>query len=381
MVGLLLIALVAAAAPTVGALSRSTLVLLDLQGDPALAAFRPALIHERAEFPTAGIGPASGWIVRPAQGQFTGALLVPGLQLDLDEPNVRRGVDALARIGLAVLVPDVGGVNEAREDPQLAAEHLLTAGSDTRYEETLVGAFQHLRAAPYVKQQRVAILGFSLGASLAAIAAADPRISGQVAFLHWFGGYYDAGGLLLAMATHQIAGDQGPTAWVPAPWVVDRFSRGLITASLPDEDERAEVIELLERRWSGASVTAPEDIAGLSPDGRRLLGLLSGCTPEEAAIYVAALPQQVTRLLQRVSPRTYLSGLKAPVYVLHDRGDSFIPVSESRRFWAALPPVERASYLEVSLFDHVMPDRGGRAGVPWDLAPLLFYLTGLVMLT
>ena len=58
--------------------------------------------------------------------------------------------------------------------------------------ENLVWAFQHLRKLDYVDPSRIGMAGFSVGGSFIMVAASDPRISDDVAFVNAFGAYYDA---------------------------------------------------------------------------------------------------------------------------------------------------------------------------------------------
>ena len=52
--------------------------------------------------------------------------------------------------------------------------------------------FQYLQQQPYVKQDKIGFIGVSVGAPLALLAAADPRINKDVAYVVSFGGYYNA---------------------------------------------------------------------------------------------------------------------------------------------------------------------------------------------
>lgn len=53
--------------------------------------------------------------------------------------------------------------------------------------------------------------------------------------------------------------------------------------------------------------------------------------------------------------------MRAPLYLLHDRGDRFIPWPQSEQIAAAYPPVV---YHRVDLFQHVDP-KPGNFSVLW----------------
>src|SRR5687767_14470880 len=80
-----------------------------------------------------------------------------------NHPVVARVAEALARTGVVVLVPDSAVLLEG---------HLEVGEIDG-----VVRAFQLLAARPEVDPERVGIIGFSVGGSLALLAAADERIA------------------------------------------------------------------------------------------------------------------------------------------------------------------------------------------------------------
>ena len=88
-------------------------------------------------------------------------LLVFGVNnLGRNHPAIVRVADALARTGVAVLVPD--------------SRTLLEGRLEVAEIDGVVEAFQTLAARPEVDRERVGIVGFSVGGSLALLAAGDP---------------------------------------------------------------------------------------------------------------------------------------------------------------------------------------------------------------
>src|SRR5918997_5380568 len=103
-------------------------------------------------------------------------LLVFGVNnLGRNHPVIARVADALARTGVAVLVPDSRTLLEGR----------LEVGEI----DGVVRAFQFLAARPEVDRERVGVVGFSVGGSLALLAAADPRIATGVRWVNAFGAF------------------------------------------------------------------------------------------------------------------------------------------------------------------------------------------------
>ena len=130
-------------------------------------------------------------------------LLVLGVNnVGRNHPVVERVADGLARTGVAVLVPDSRVLLEGR----------LEVGEV----DGVVRAFELLAARPEVDPQRVGIVGFSIGGSLALLAAADPRIADEVQWVNAFGAFADASTYLASVAAHAYRTDDGSRGAVDA---------------------------------------------------------------------------------------------------------------------------------------------------------------------
>src|SRR5262249_23711872 len=146
--------------------------------------------------------------------------------------------------------------------------------------------------------------GFSAGSSLAAIAAADPAIRHQVAFLHWFGGYYSAADVVLAVAGHQAVIDGTTTPWTPSEHVVQHLDQALISTLSEPSDQ-----EVLTREFLDHGEVNPQNLATLSPAGRQIQELLAAASFERARSALAAFPPSVLATLDQVSPNRYISDI------------------------------------------------------------------------
>src|SRR5918992_1888023 len=123
-------------------------------------------------------------------------LLVFGVNnLGRNHPAIERVADGLARSGVAVLVPD--------------SRTLLAGRLEVGEIDGVVRAFQLLVARPEVDRTRIGIVGFSVGGSLALLAAGDPRIAEQVGWVNAFGAYADASTYLAAASAHAYRGPDG----------------------------------------------------------------------------------------------------------------------------------------------------------------------------
>jgi acetyl esterase/lipase len=286
------------------------------------------------------VGHVDSDVYLPAAGGRHGALilLLGAVGFPRRDPALVRFADGLSRAGAVVLIP---------ESSNLQQGDILPGEVDG-----LLQAVTYLRARPEVDPERVGFLGFSVGGSLAILAAEDERGRDQIGFVNAFGSYYDARDLLRAVATRQIRVDGQMVPWAPSELTVWVFSRQLIQP-LPDERDR----DILARVLLDKEPQALADLGNLSADGRLVLELFLEPKPERVDAIIADLPPALRERLAGISPSRGLEHLAAHLYLMHDRSDSYIPFTESRKLTAAAPPGTFRAYGEFDLFAHVMPDR------------------------
>jgi acetyl esterase/lipase len=254
------------------------------------------------------------------------------------DPTLVRFADGLARAGTVVMVPESSNL----QNGDLLPEEV----------EGLLRAVDHLRERPEVDAERVGFLGFSVGGSMALLAAQQGRGVETVAFVNAFGAYYDARDLLQAVATEQILVDGTAQPWQPAELTRWVFTRQLILP-LPDEQDR----EILSRAFLDQQPEEPEGFGPLSAAGRTVAHLLRHPAPDQASALIEALPPEIQLRLDGISPSRGLQRTRARIYLMHDRSDSYIPFVESRKIAAQAPAGAVRAHTEFDLFAHVMPDR------------------------
>ena len=185
---------------------------------------REEITFQRADNDTDNVGQADVYYI--PDGKRRAALLVflGANAAGRDDRDVVNFGNALARAGYVPMFswsPTMGLQNNV----------------DPAEVENLVWAFRHLRTLDYVDPDRIGMAGFSVGGSFIMVAASDPRISDDVAFVNAFGAYYDARDFFV-----QIASSTKRSGDTLEHWDVDRLTRRVFVNELievaPTEEER-----------------------------------------------------------------------------------------------------------------------------------------------
>lgn len=367
---LLLVGLFCSLAPQGRAFTRAALLLPALVGQsdgPPLTLVGDTVRHTQLSVPSRGgdvlldvyapLGAAPG-----VPGAREGVILIPGVGDNRAEPQLVNLATALARAGLVAM---------AMTTPTLIRYALTPDDGDA-----VVQAFQALARQPGVGRERIGILGFSAGGALACLAAADPRIRDQVAFITLFGGYFDASSLLRDIARRALIVDGQRHAWTPNPVPVQ-----VLANTISDTLPTAEATTLTDAFAVGAPPLDDGQLAQLSPGARAAYHLLAGDAPDQADANLAALSPAMRQLLSALSPMTVLPQVRTPIYLLHDQADVYVPFTESRAFAAALTARRHPhEYAEFSIFAHVEIRSGlGLGPLLHDGASLLRILTALLL--
>ncbi|WP_376797039.1 alpha/beta hydrolase family protein [Thermogemmatispora sp.] len=315
--------------------------LLSVSQGPAFTLFGEPISFRRTTLPS----PVSGSIYLDLYAPENSAPLIPGR---------RQALVVIA--GLGDNRADSQLVNFARS---LAGDGMVVAivGTPALFDFVLrredsaavVQVFELLARRPDVDPAHIGLVGFSAGNALACFAAADPRIRHQVAFVLSFGGFFEATTLLAAIATHQLEVDGRKQSWTPYYVPLQALAHTLSTILPPHE------AALLRAAFAqnGRPLTAAE-LSQLAPSTRAAYHLLAGDQPQRVAANLAALSPQMRALLTQLSPARVVAAIAAPVFLLHDRSDAYVPFTETLAFAAALERLHHPYDLaEFGIFQHV----------------------------
>ena len=271
----------------------------------------------------------------PLPGAREGVVVIPGIGDERKDSQLINLSVSLAREGIVVMDLTTPALIEKRLDPDDV--------------DAVVQAFQTLAKHPSVGAGRAGILGVSGGGDLGMLAAADPRIRDQLGFMMLFGGYFDATSLLRDFGRRALDVDGVLQPWMPNPVPVEALAR-TIAPTLSASEGRLLIGALKE---GGKPLTAAQ-LASLSPGALAAYHLLRGDDPAHVDTNIAALSPAMQRDLVALSPSAALGDIRAPIYLLHDRNDSYVPYTESRAFAAALVKANHPhDFVELNIFAHV----------------------------
>ena len=296
-------------------------------------------------------------------------LLVFGVNnLGRNHPAIERVADALARSGVIVLVPDSRTLLEGR----------LEIGEI----EGVVDAFRLMASRPEVDPERMGIVGFSVGGSLALLAAGDSAIAEQVRWVNAFGAFADASTYLASVSAHAFRDASGSVeAWEPTPLAREVYLAFLLD-QVDDVADRATLDAafgpaILEGRRPAPDRRMRRELA--TGAARTVHDLLTAPSLDAAEAAIGRLPAESLAFVDVISPVRQLTGVAADVHLMHETEDHHVPFVESRALATALESRGRlAAHTEFRLFDHVQPDDLDLAAAAPELWKLMLHVRTLM---
>ncbi len=340
--------LLAVSAPT--RLALRSLALLPsffaaLPGSPIdLVTARP--VRQVVELPPVD-GYVRAHVYRPPHGRHPALVLSLGLDpAPPDDVRVVRLMDGLARSGLVAVLIESEALNGDRLAPDLP--------------RALVEGVQFAADQPYTRADRVGIFGFSVGGSLAIVAATDPAIRDRLRSVDAFGSFDTLEDALLSIGTRTLDDRGTVRPWNPNEIASEHLTNVLL-AGLTDAQEAA----ALHRYFVEGDSHALDGVS-LSAEGRAIVGLLTSRERAAGRAFVPALPTALQANLAALSPLPRIAQVRARLFIMYDRNDPLLPFTGSRDMCAAAKAAGLKPYCSAfSIFQHVDPKRPGN---PFTLA-------------
>jgi pimeloyl-ACP methyl ester carboxylesterase len=282
----------------------------------------PRLFRGNIEIETVELAPG---VVGDLYSRRLGAptiLFVPGAALKgREDARVIQTATALARAGRRVFVPE------------LDLYHRTFRQNDI---ERIVSAVVELSS----DHERVGVLGFSYGGSLALIAGKDQRARGRVAYFATFGAYFDLVHVVQGVTTGSTILDGEEVRFPTVPEAREILTT--ITRRLGSERHAAVLRRALDDE---IETETPDD-----PDAIR--DLLSNRDPRRTQDLAARLAPRFRDVLARFSPAAAIDELDAPLFILQSKKDAATPWTEAVLLHRA---VDGSRLVLVEHFSHVDP--------------------------
>jgi hypothetical protein len=196
-----------------------------------------------------------------------------------------------------------------------------------------------------------------------------------VAWVASFGAYADASEIVPEVLTHQYRLDGELVEWQPA-LLVRQIVFGLVTDQVTNGRDHGYLYGAYDHLNNEGIHPLPDADIPLETDaGRAIEAILLAETLPEAEALVALVPAEGRAILEGISPIHHVSGIRARVYLMHDRGDQHIPISQARDLDAAMRDAGVDVRLgEFRLFNHVQPDTRDLGSAIPELWRLFWYL-------
>lgn len=247
--------------------------------------------------------------------------------------------DGLARTGFVVLVPDALDYVNYRVFPEDIG--------------ALVRGFEVLQSQPSVDPNRVGFIGFSMGGSLAMVAASDLEISEQVALVATIGAYYSLDAMLRAVTTSTVQVSDGFEPYRPDTyvWLV---TRNTLLSAIPEARDQEVLFHLfsLQTPDPDPEVLPTYDLAELGAPARSVYDLFVNRDATAVDKLMEGVRDAIPGAMESISPDAHIERLRAPVALLHDRGDLYVPAQESQRIFDQLGGEPRAQLAVLDVIQH-----------------------------
>lgn len=277
--------------------------------------FTPQPKREKASFGTKNGKVIADLFIPHAASKNPALIVAMGVRTsEKDKPTLLRFCDTLSRLGYVILWPRL----EALEKKEVKIEN----------PQTFISAFNYLEQKDMVDKKRISFIGFSVGSSIAMVAAENQAISEKVNSLVFFGGYFNILDYLFTLASKNITFDDETIRWEPDKAAINHAT------------------EILEKE---------------------------GIKLEQFSQKTTLDMEQKKRIL-RFSPNHNIARFKASIFILHEKSDTFVPYFESVKLKRALDGKVPLVYHQANLFEHVQVQKGVSAKILEEFAGLFGFL-------
>ncbi len=262
----------------------------------------------------------------------TPLIVVHGLSPEgKDHPQLKTAARLLARRGGTVLVPTLPGLTRMRLRPEDA--------------EPVVQAVEAMAREGH---RGVALLGVSVGAGPALLAAADQRVALRVTATLTLGGYASAVELFRFFLTGVYRYGEVEGRVQPFKEAAYIFLRENLDLLKSPTDRR------LLSQWLQHPGSPPP--GGLSSEGAAVVRLVENREPARVETLLQDLTPELWSLIDALSPERVISKLRGRLFLVHGRDDPAVPFTESLRLAEAARGSVPTRLVILGAIAHVEPN-------------------------
>ena len=254
-------------------------------------------------------------------------------------PRVQGLARGFGRAGYLALVPDLPG---------------LRAGEITTH--TLEAALAVVREAHRrrdVRGGRVALVGVSVGATLALLVAEDRELGRSVSVVAGVAPWADLANVYRLATTGHYEDDGRLVRYETDPFLLVVAARSLAAALPPGRDRSAllAILREVDETEGDVVLALPRRLGSAA---QAVVALLANRDPRRFDRLYRALPPPIRAAHRRLSPVLGAARLRAPVELASAPEDEYFPVAESRELAERAPG--RVRVTVTSTLDHAIPD-------------------------
>ncbi len=256
------------------------------------------------------------------------------------EPVVARLAQGLARAGCMVAVPDMPG---------------LGVGTITsRTVEATEAVVRAICDRPDVRNGRAALIGASMGAGLALLAAGSPDLAERVSVVAAVAPFANLRKLVCLTTTGCYEEDNAFTRHEVTDLHRQVVARSLAAALSPGRDRDRLIAEVarIDDEQLNPLEELPRRMVGLADEAAAVVALLGNREPERYDEFYDRLPATVRDFVEELSPVRIRDGLRAHVELVVPPSDVYFPLAEALALADSLPNIR---LTVTQTLDHTRP--------------------------
>ncbi|MCL4354421.1 hypothetical protein M1349_03030 [Patescibacteria group bacterium] len=233
------------------------------------------------------------------RGKYPAVIMASGIKLqEKDNEGMLNASKDLSKLGYIVIWPKNKKVSKGE--------------SFSDNPNTFIDAFRYLNSRQDVRKDRISIMGFSSGASMAMIAAEKPEMSGKLHAFVFFAGYFNLKDYIKSISLKSYTYNGKVHFWKQDPYL-----KSTATSVLKSQN----LLTLLEQK-NNHPISSSEILK-----------------------------------LKQASPDSNISSFKTPIFIIHDQNDGTVPFVESVKLASKIDRKLIKKFLITKSFDHIKPDK------------------------